>query len=78
MVEIITNKGIRNKIATKILEFNNLCISTVAFGVILISLIPFYFNVLTLAQETNLVCFLVGVFVFDQLIVKPITKIKNY
>ena len=78
MVKTIKIEDIESKIAEKILEVNNLCISTIAFGIILVSLIPFYFNVLTPAQETNLVCFLFGVFVLDQLIIKPIYKITNY
>ena len=77
MIANINSGKIRNIIGNRIIELNHLCISTVAFGFILVSLVPFYFEVLTLTQETNLICILIGVFVLDQLIIKPIYKNKE-
>lgn len=68
----------QHKILTDIFGFSNACISTIAFTLIFISLIFYYFDILTVAQEANFILIMLAIFALDQLLIKPFfSRIEN-
>lgn len=67
-----------HKIMKNIIEFSNVCISTIAFTLIFFSLVFYYFDILNVVQEAYFIFIMLTIFAVDQLLLKPIfNKIEN-
>jgi hypothetical protein len=68
----------QHKIMKTILKFSSACVSTIAFTLIFVSLIFYYFGILDIAVEANFILMMLIIFAFDQLLLKPIfSRIGN-
>ncbi len=62
----------QHKLMKNVMEFGNACVSTIAFTLIFISLIFYYFNILDLVHEANFILVMLFIFTLDQVLLKPI------
>ena len=68
----------KHKIMEKIFGLSNMCISTIAFILIFISLILYSMDIISLDKEAYFVLFMLILFVSDQLLLKPLfSRIKE-
>jgi hypothetical protein len=61
-----------NKVMEKIFGLSNMCLSTIAFVLIFVSLILYSINIISLAREAYFVLLMLIIFVSDQLLLKPL------
>jgi hypothetical protein len=60
-----------HKFVEKIFELNNMCLSTIAFVLIFVSLVLYSFDVISLVREAYFVLIMLIIFASDQLLLKP-------
>lgn len=71
----VTNMAInpyKHKFMEKIFGLGNMCLSTIAFTMIFISLILFSIDIISLTKEAYFVLFMLLIFILDQLLLKPL------
>jgi len=59
----------------KIFGLGNMCLSTIAFALIFVSLILFSMDIISITREAYFVLFMLLIFVSDQLLLKPLSGI---
>lgn len=55
---------------------NKLCISTISFGIIIVSLLIFSINWISVETEAKIVFYMLSLFVINQLFIKPFSKVS--
>lgn len=69
---MMANNSYKHKIMGKIFGLGNICLSTIAFTLIFISLILFSMDIISITREAYFVLFMMLIFVSDQLLLKPL------
>jgi len=62
----------KHKFMEKIFGLSNICVSTIAFALIFVSLILFSMDIISITREAYFVLFMMLIFVSDQLLLKPL------
>lgn len=62
----------QHKIKGQIIGFRNICLSTIAFTLLFLSLVLYSVDIIALAFEVRIIHDLLLVFAFDQIFLKPI------
>jgi hypothetical protein len=62
----------KHKLMEKIFGLSNICVSTIAFAMIFVSLILFSMDIISITREAYFVLFMMLIFVSDQLLLKPL------
>jgi hypothetical protein len=62
----------KHKLMEKIFGLGNICMSTIAFAMIFVSLILFSMDIISVTTEAYFVLFMMLIFVSDQLLLKPL------
>ena len=68
----MTRNPYKHKFMEKIFGSGNMCLSTIAFALIFVSLILFSMDIISLTREAYFVLFMLLIFVSDQLLLKPL------
>jgi hypothetical protein len=68
----MARKSYKHKLMEKIFGLSNICVSTIAFALIFVSLILFSMDIISLAREAYFVLFMMLIFISDQLLFKPL------
>ncbi len=68
----MANNSYKHKLMGKISGSGNICVSTIAFAMIFVSLILFSMDIISLAREAYFVLFMILLFISDQLLLKPL------
>ena len=61
-----------HKVIEKIFGLSNMCLSTIAFVLIFVSLILYSIDIISLPKEAHFVLLMLIIFVSDQLLLKPL------
>jgi hypothetical protein len=68
----MTRNSYKHKFMEQIFGLGNICVSTIAFAMIFISLILFSMDIISLTKEAYFILFMMLIFVSDQLLLKPL------
>lgn len=65
----------KHRFMEKIFGLGKICLSTIAFALIFVSLILFSMDIISLTNEAYFVLFMLLIFISDQLLLKPLFSI---
>ncbi len=68
----MTKKFYKHKVMEKIFGLSNMCLSTIAFVLIFVSLILYSIDIINLVNEAYFVLIMLILFASDQLLLKPL------